>query len=109
MDTVILVALFGGATCCAIAASKDRRPWLWLLIGTLVPLASLVLLCLLPATQTRGGTASVIPVVHLDPAAMSHVQNATMDALSRMAELRQRGVLTELEYAAKKAELLARL
>ncbi len=53
--------------------------------------------------------ASPEPTLASEPAAAGADAEAILATLDRLGELHQRGVLTDAEFAAKKAELLARL
>ena len=52
-------------------------------------------------SSSRAESASPLPAVQAGP--------DPMDQLARLAKLREAGILTEAEYAAKKAELLGRI
>jgi hypothetical protein len=52
-------------------------------------------------------TAAAPPPVAAPPAAAPVAQASTIDQLKELAELKQQGILTEEEFAAQKAKILA--
>ncbi len=58
---------------------------------------------------------SALPVVHggheaaVAPGSSGNAQASVFEAIAQLSALKDRGILTELEFAAKKAELLARV
>lgn len=60
-------------------------------------------------THHFAGAASHLPAAMPGPAAATAVTPDPMDQLRRLGELREAGVVTDDEFAAKKADILARL
>jgi uncharacterized membrane protein YdbT with pleckstrin-like domain len=54
-------------------------------------------------------SAAAIPAAPIDSSAMAKTPDEIMSALARLAELRDRGAVTQAEFEAKKSEMLARL
>jgi hypothetical protein len=112
MDIAITLALLAGGACCVIAAGKGRNPVGWLVLGTLLPLIGLIVVVMLPSIGVPASqvVAAPLPAGSYGPhTAQQHLQTTTMDALDRLAVLKERGVITALEYDSNRAELLARL
>jgi hypothetical protein len=110
---VLFVMLVGGLVSCVIAAAKNRSGLGWFLIGALFPLLGLILVLVLPKNTPIDDMA--VPEPEPGPwqlqqqqlSAARATQNQALDALARLAELKQRGALDDQEYQAKKAALLA--
>lgn len=110
MNIALIFALVAGGACCVTAAGKGRNPVAWLALGTLFPVVALVVVVILPSVNEPGAALPVKPErATLNPAARAHLQTTTLDALDRLAAIKERGAITTADYDAKKAELLARL
>jgi uncharacterized membrane protein YdbT with pleckstrin-like domain len=53
--------------------------------------------------------SAAIPAAPIDSSAMAKTPDEIMSALTRLADLRDRGAITQPEFEAKKSEMLARL
>jgi Short C-terminal domain len=62
-----------------------------------------------PPPARPGPTGSAVPAAALPPAADAQAGGDPLAIIERLAELQRKGILTEEEFAAKKAELLGRL
>lgn len=104
---VIFVASIFGAICAAIAAGKNRSAVGWFFIGLLLPLVGLIMILVLP--RGEGGVSYQIGSDYGPPptAEQLRAQNAKLERLQKLAELRDRGALTEQEFEQQKAEVLA--
>ena len=69
--------------------------------------AGTVRLAELPPIATAAGDTAVASSAPTSPQGTG--ENDVLAALERLGELKQRGILSEEEFAAKKAELLSRL
>ena len=87
----LIIALIGGGLCAALAVEKNRSPLGWFFIGFLLPLIGIILMFVLPSEKHEPSRES------------------ELDAVARLAVLRDTGAITPQEYEQKKAELLARV
>jgi hypothetical protein len=102
---ILLVAFLGGLVCAIVASGKRRNAVGWFVIGFLLPLIGVILVLVLPPGS--GGIDSdtaLMAAAPMQPVAAPH--QASIDALERLASLRDRGALTTEEFEAKKQELL---
>lgn len=95
----LAVALIGGIVCAFVAVAKSRNPLGWFAIGALLPLVGFILLLVLPAEQPPGSAPSPQPPV--DP-------SSDLDELAKLADLRDRNVLTADEFEGRKRKILER-
>ena len=103
---VLVICLLGGVICSLLAAGKQRSPVGWFVIGFLLPLIGLILAIVLPPGD---GGLEVPPEVELAPApAPARPARSALEELRTLADLKDRGALSEEEFAAKKRDLLAR-
>ena len=116
MDIAITFCVLGGITCAALASARRRSVLGWLGIGALFPILGVILILVLPVGYEPSYRA--LPPPDAGPyermsntviAQRTHLQNTTLDAVHRLTELRDHGQLTDLEFAEKRAELLARV
>jgi hypothetical protein len=110
----LVVGLIGGVLASVLASGKKRNPIGWFVIGFLLPLIGLILILVLP--NGDGGVnvpMDVEPAAWPPPQPMASAQQAaqasSLGALEKLAELRDRGVLTPQEFEDKKKELLDRV
>lgn len=107
MGIILIAATFGGI-CAAIASGKKRSPVGWFFIGFLFPLIGLILILVLP----NGESMPMIPYDMMDPEQPVidvPAHRSPLEAIEKLAELRDRGLLSEKEFEVKKAELLAKV
>jgi hypothetical protein len=117
MEIAITLCLFGGIICGAFASSKRRSVLGWFAIGAMFPIIGLILVIVLPpngaglvwAPASLPWRASHQPIDATIIGQRTHLQNATLDALDRLVQLRERGQLSDFEFQEKRAELLARI
>lgn len=105
---VIFVGITFGIVCAAIASGKQRSAAGWFFIGFLLPLIGLIMVLVLP--NGDGGVAAYQIGSDYGPpptAAQLSAQNAKLERLQKLAELRDRGALTDQEFEKQKAEMLA--
>jgi len=107
------IALIGGVTCAFIAPARQRRPAAWFVIGFLLPLVGLILILVLPPGESLNVAGIDLvpppPSPDLQAKAAAIAREASLDALSKLAEMRERGLITDAEFEGKKRELLARV
>jgi hypothetical protein len=87
-----------------IATAKNRDGVGWLLLGFLFgPFAILIVAATspIPASARAAATISQSPAVHLHPVPV------IADELTKLADLKDRGALSDEEFAAQKARLLS--
>jgi hypothetical protein len=111
----LFVAFLGAVVCSAIAIARGRSGVGWFVIGFLIPIIGLILILVLPKPMAVDDAIVMMP----EPgplqfqqqrlAAQRVKQDQALDALSRLAELKDRGALTTDEFEAKKSELLANI
>lgn len=94
MAIYLVIALIGGLVCCLVAINVNRNPLGWFVIGFLFPLIGLILLAVLPAGAAIPAAAPAPP--------------SALDDLGKLADLRDRGVLTAQEFDDKKRQILER-
>jgi hypothetical protein len=63
----------------------------------------------LPVVSDGNGSAVGIPAQQPTPGSSNSTQASIFETISQLAALKDQGILTEQEFAAKKAELLARI
>ena len=116
MAIALTVCFFGGILCATLASAKQRSVMGWFAIGTLIPIFGLALIVVLPSTRfdvsaglgrVPGRPSEDLTATTLAP--RTHLQNATLEGIARLVQLRDRGVLSPYEFAEKRAELLARI
>lgn len=100
---ILLICFIAGVICAIIASGKRRNPVGWFVIGFLLPLIGVILVLVLPPGSSGLDTEPMF-VAPQTPA--PDPRQASIDALERLAALRDRGVLTAEEFEAKKKELL---
>jgi len=111
----LFVALLGGLFCSVIAMSRGRSGIGWFVIGFLIPIIGLILILVLPKPTTFDDALVMMPepgpfqIQQQRIAAQRAKQDQSLDALSRLAELKDRGALTAAEFEEKKSELLANI
>jgi hypothetical protein len=111
----LFVALIGGIVCGGIAVSRGRSGVGWFVIGFLIPVIGLILILVLPKPPSLDDALVMMPepgpfeIQQNKLAAQRAKQDASLDALSRLAELKDRGALTVAEFEEKKSELLANI
>jgi hypothetical protein len=96
----ILVAIACSIICAVTASSKGRSSGLWFMVGFCLPVIGVILILALP-------DESVNPLLlhtSTEPDVFSPV-----DELTKLAKLRDAGVVTEAEYLDKKRRLMARI
>ncbi|MBX3158369.1 MAG: SHOCT domain-containing protein [Deltaproteobacteria bacterium] len=105
MEIYLFVAILGGTICALCASSKKRSGLGWFVIGFLLPLIGFILIIVLPpgedGLQEPIHEGFATPVTK--PAATS------LDELQKLADLRDRGVLTAQEFETKKRQILDRV
>ena len=104
-------SLLGGGVVLAVYGAPDSSneayAVLWAGVGASVLGSALLIVVYRRLVEKRGITG---PGAKQPPTrGFGAGRREAMDTLSKLDELRQRGVLTEEEFAAKKAELLARI
>jgi hypothetical protein len=110
-----IVASLGGILCSVIAVSRGRSGIGWFTIGFLIPIIGLILILVLPKPTTLDDALVLMPepgplqIQQQKFAAQRAKQDQSLDALSRLAELKERGALTVAEFEEKKSELLANI
>ncbi|MGN6111071.1 MAG: SHOCT domain-containing protein [Kofleriaceae bacterium] len=100
------IGFLGGVICAVIATSKRRSLVGWFVIGFLLPLVGVILVLVLPPGEVNL-EANMMDLDHPPPPRPVDSRQASLEALERLAALRDRGVLTAEELDAKKKELLA--
>jgi hypothetical protein len=102
----LVIGFIGGVTCAFIASNKRRSAIGWFVIGFLLPLIGVILAIVLPsgANDLEVDAMLAAPSPGPRPAAFP---DASIEALERLAALRDRGALTAEEFETKKQELLA--
>jgi Short C-terminal domain len=110
-----LIASLGGILCSVIAVSRRRSGIGWFVIGFLIPIIGLILILVLPQPTSLDDAIVMMPepgpfqIQQQRLAAQRAKQDQSLDALSRLAELKDRGALTPAEFEEKKSELLANI
>jgi hypothetical protein len=116
MIWIIFAVIVGAA-----ASGRGRSVAGWIILSVLVsPLLSLILLVVMPnlrEQRTREEAhrqelqhlASIAAGPGLAPRQASLPTEAPMTTLTRLADMRDRGLITVEEFAAKKIEILARV
>jgi Short C-terminal domain len=94
MAIYFVAAILGGIVCAFLATSQNRNPFGWFVIGFLLPLVGVILLFVLPDPASAGLAA---------PAAQP---STYVDDLKKLADLRDRGVLSAEEFDEKKRLIL---
>jgi hypothetical protein len=111
----LLIATLGGIVCSMIAVSRSRSGIGWFVIGFLIPIIGLILILVLPKPTTFDEPIMMMPepgpfqIQQQRLAAQRAKQDQSLDALSRLAELKDRGALSLAEFEEKKSELLANI
>ncbi len=111
---VLLVLFVFGLIAAGIASSRSRSGVGWFFIGFFFPLLSLILLMVLPPVVSLD---YYVPEPEPGPLQIQQQQfavaqtkrNQALDSLARLSDLKDRGALNEMEFEAKKSELLARI
>jgi hypothetical protein len=99
---MVMVWVISAIICCTVADSKGHSSLGWLMLGFLFgPLAVLIIVAIpgQTPTPTREPEVSVSP----KPVVMD---GTIADELIKLADLKDRGALSEEEFAAQKARLL---
>jgi hypothetical protein len=111
----LVVGLIGGVICAVIAPSKRRNPLAWFVIGFLIPLIGLILVLVLPPVPDLSDAMmdsnfnpepGPMQIQQQQAAAAQAKQDHSIEALQKLAELKDKGALTEAEFEDKKKELL---
>lgn len=111
-----IVAAIGGVVCASLAGSKGRNALGWFVIGFLLPLIGIILVLVLPAIDELGNPAQAArygsnlpprPLTQPEPARSA--KDEALDAIAKLAKLRDQGAISPEEYEAKKSELLSRV
>jgi hypothetical protein len=98
MNVLLLSLLVSAIVSGAIATARERSCLLWTILGAIIgPIAVAVLLCL-PARKVHAELAS---------AATSAPVRSLANEIWELEELRQRGLVTDDEFAQGKAQILA--
>lgn len=97
MAAYFVIAMLGGMICAVLAGGKGRNVLGWFVIGFLLPLIGVILVVVLP----EEGTA---PPTHHEP---KRTTSTYLDDLQKLADLRERGILTEQEFEDKKRLVMA--
>jgi hypothetical protein len=115
----LVVGLIGGLICAMIAPSKRRSPAAWFVIGFLIPLIGLILVLVLPPNPSLDPddpmNMNLVPepgpmqIQQQQAATAQAKQDHSIEALQKLAELKEKGVLTEAEFEDKKKELLQQI
>lgn len=110
----IIIAMLGvlflcGIVCGYLAADKGRDGTGWFFLGLLIgPLAILAIACLNPLHPNEPGVqVSSAPPPAAAAASRTVITASIADELTKLADLRDRGVITQAELDAEKARLLA--
>ena len=117
MEVAVTVCLLGGIISAALASTKRRSVVGWFVIGALIPVIGLILILVLPSPSLDISSAIDLvpepgPYQDLDAtivARRTHLQSATLDAITRLVDLKERGQLSAYEFEERRAELLARM
>ena len=113
MEVAITMCLLAGVSSAVLARAKHRSVVGWFAIGTLFPLIGVVMILVLPSTRMP----LIYPVAASRHHAISetivaqrtHLQTATLDAVARLVQLKERGSFSVWEFQARRAEMLARI
>ena len=111
----LFIAVLGGMLCGGIATSRGRSGVGWFVIGFLIPVVGLIMILVLPKPTMFDDAVVTMPepgpfeLQQKQIAAQRAKQDQSLDALSRLAELKDRGAVTAAEFEDKKSELLANI
>ncbi|HEY4244028.1 MAG TPA: SHOCT domain-containing protein [Kofleriaceae bacterium] len=111
----VCAAIIGGFLCSFVASSRQRSSIAWFAIGFLLPLIGFILIMVLPP-----GQSSLVAPPGVDPypqpisseaqaKAAVVARDSALDTLARLADMKERGAISETEFEDKKRELLARV
>jgi hypothetical protein len=115
MEIALIVCALGGVVCATLASAKRRNVLTWFLVGSLIPVVGLILILVLPSLgfdASAGLGRKPEPwrdMSETTVALRTHLESTTLDGITRLVDLRDRGALTPYEFEEKKAELLARI
>lgn len=99
MGPYLLVSVLGGVVCAMLASGKQRNVPMWFVIGFFLPLIGVVILLFMADETTPTSEAST-------PTPAAAKRSRPLDDIRKLSELRDSGVLTELEFEDKKRLVL---
>lgn len=97
LGAVLMVWLICGGICAAIASSRNLNVGRWFCAGCFLGIFG-VIFALVEDDKSPAAT---------QPAKVAPPAGDALDALKKLADLKERGVLTEAEFADKKKQILA--
>ena len=104
----LVVGLIGGSLAAILASGKKRNPVGWFVIGFLLPLIGLILIIVLPKGEDPFDVKQAMQAPTGWPPPQPP-RDTSLEALAKLGELRDRGVVSSQEFEAKKKELLGRM
>jgi len=114
---VILIYLFFAVIfaiiCASVAKSKNRETALWGVLGFFFGIFALIILLVIEKREPQFGHQAygqpqALPGYGAQPTALTASQAGLPEEIGRWKELLDSGAISDDEFAAKKAELLAR-
>lgn len=96
-----VIWVFLGIITAMVASNKNRSTFLWLILGLLFGIFSLIVILILKPIKDP------VPVKKVVKKAMPKPKPSTADEITKLSELLEKGHITEEEFKAQKEKILA--